>query len=114
MSEATQPPVIALVRDLMFSSRITATARAAGVVVLVVRDVQKLPGQAGRLLIADLNLDGAVPAAEQWKAQQQRPVFGFVSHVDAETIAAARQAGLDQVMPRSQFVQILPELLKPD
>ena len=39
-------------------------------------------------------------------------VPGFVSHVDTATIAAAREAGIDQVLARGQFVQILPELLK--
>jgi hypothetical protein len=38
-------------------------------------------------------------------------VVGFVSHVDAVTIAHARGSGLDRVLPRSRFVEQLPELL---
>jgi len=30
---------------------------------------------------------------------------------DADTIARARQAGIDQILPRSRFVEALPELL---
>jgi hypothetical protein len=39
-------------------------------------------------------------------------VIGFVSHVDTDTIAKARESGLDRVMARSGFVGALPALLK--
>ena len=41
------------------------------------------------------------------------PIVGFVSHVQADVIAAARAAGIDEVMARSAFVTRLPELLSP-
>ena len=37
--------------------------------------------------------------------------LGFVSHVDSDTIAAAREAGTDQVMARSAFAAQLAEIL---
>jgi len=40
------------------------------------------------------------------------PVLGFASHVAAETIAAARGAGCDEVLARSAFTRRLPELLR--
>ena len=40
------------------------------------------------------------------------PVIAFGSHVAVEVLAAARAKGADAVMPRSQFVVQLPELLK--
>ena len=110
-------PVIVLIRDLMFTSRVLGTAKELGTEVKVVRDPSQLPagadaGAGNPRLIVDLNLGGAIEAAAAWKAATGGTVAGFVSHVDSETIHRARQAGIDRVMPRSQFVQILPELLK--
>jgi hypothetical protein len=108
-------PVLVLIRDLMFMARVTGTAKEVGVPVKVVRDPAKLAaeGAAGHAdrLIVDLNLEGAIEAAAAWKAAGGGSVAGFVSHVDSETIRRAREAGIDRVMPRSQFVQVLPELL---
>jgi hypothetical protein len=106
-----EPVIIALVRDLMFSSKITATARAQGRSVRIVREPAALAREAGSMLLADLNLPGAVEASADWMARTSGQAVGFVSHVDAETIALARQAGLTRVMPRSRFVQDLPTLL---
>jgi hypothetical protein len=105
-------PILVLVRDLMFSSRITATARAGNVPVVVVRDAAQLAGRTGRRLIVDLNQDGAIDAAVAWKTSSGGDVIGFVSHVDGPTIARAREAGIDRVMPRSRFVEELPALLR--
>jgi hypothetical protein len=112
MTQAPLPPILALVRDLIFSTRIVAEARAAGVECKIVRDPAKIPAE-GRLLIVDLNLDGAIPAAAAWGAVGNRPVVGFVSHVDTEIISRAREAGITQILARSRFVQILPDLLRP-
>src|SRR5688572_10564817 len=103
--------VLVLVRDLMFSSRISATARALSREVKLLRDPAKLGGEPGRRLIVDLNQDGAIEAASRWR-QGGGEVVGFVSHVDAETIAKARQAGVDRILSRSQFVQAMPDLLR--
>jgi len=40
------------------------------------------------------------------------PTVGFVSHVQANLIADARRAGVDQVLARSAFVTQLPQLLQ--
>jgi hypothetical protein len=106
------PTVLALVRDLMFVSRITATAREVGCPVAVVRNPKDLPDREGSLLLADLNLEGAIEAAAAWKQSHNAPVIGFVSHTDAATIARAREAGIDRVMARGGFVEALPSLLK--
>jgi hypothetical protein len=110
--DRAQPPtLLILCRDLLLGSRITAAAQSAGVSFKVVRDAAKLADQPGERLIVDLNQDGAVDAAAAWKQAGAGEVIGFVSHVDADTIAAARQAGLDQVLARSQFVARLPALV---
>ena len=95
----------------MFAGKIGATARAQSATVKMLRDPAKLAGEAGRRLIVDLNLDGAIPAAIAWKQASAGEVVGFVSHMDAEAIAAARAGGIDRVMARSEFVQVLGELL---
>ena len=50
-TEKQEKPVLALVRDLMFVSKIVATARSAGEPLKVVRDPAKLAGEAGRRLL---------------------------------------------------------------
>ena len=70
-----------------------------------------------RLVILDLNslrigpLD-VVAALKADPALAATPTVGFVSHVQADLIAQARQAGVDRVMARSAFVVELPELLR--
>jgi CheY-like chemotaxis protein len=115
MPETDPPPILVLVRDLMFSGRILAEARAGGFNVKVIRDpsaIATLENNGSSLMIADLNLPGAIDAAADWRRRTEGTVVGFVSHVDTETIAQARAAGLNQVLARSRFVTLLPELLK--
>jgi hypothetical protein len=104
-------PVLVLVKDLLLSSRVTASATAAGLTCRVVRDPTKLAAQPGNRLFADLNLPGAIEAATQWRAATGRPVIGFAAHVDPDILRAARQAGLDRVLTRGQIVQVLDALL---
>jgi hypothetical protein len=111
MQDSQEPKVLALVRDLMFSSRITATARSLAVDVRVIRDAASLGNQPGKLLLVDLNLAGAIDAASAWRNATGGAVIGFVSHVDAATIAKAREEGLERVMARSGFVEALPGIL---
>jgi hypothetical protein len=111
--EASSPslPVVVFVRDLLFQSKITAQARAAGVLVQTVRDPARLAETPGRLLLVDLGEPGAIPAAVEWRARYGRDVVGFVSHVDTATIAAARDAGLTQVLARGAFTAQLESIL---
>src|ERR1700722_16801819 len=112
MAETTfRPPVLVLVRDLMFCSKITATAAAGNVPFKVIRDPAKLAGEIGDRLMVDLNQPQAIAAASDWRRATGRPTIGFVSHVDVEAIAAAKAARIDLVLARSQFVQQLSALL---
>lgn len=114
MSDAPAPqalPVLALVRDLIFASRIKATAQDLGVQLLLVRDPARLSIQPGQRLIVDLSLPGAIDAAAGWMRVNTGDVVGFVAHVDTATIALARAAGIAKVLARSRFVELLPELL---
>ena len=114
MPDDLRPPILVLVRDLMFSSKIIATARAHDFPIKVIRDPAKLADEAGSKLIVDLNLEGAGPAAIAWKGATGGEVVAFAAHVDVEAINAARDGGIDQVLARSQFVAILDTLFVRD
>jgi DNA-binding NarL/FixJ family response regulator len=120
--------VIAVVTDLIFSTKITGTAKALGGQVRVARTIGMLTqhldaaaAEAGglvgeTLVIVDLNSSGVDPieAVRMAKAHGSGPrVVAFLSHVQAELALQAREAGADQVMARSAFVERLPELVKP-
>ena len=112
--EAVALPVLVIVRDLLFLSRITATAKRLGVRVRILRDPSALtPDVPGRRVIADLDLPGAADAAAAWAAVESdaRPAAGFVQHVHAEAIRHARSLGIDPIVPRSRFDAVLPSLL---
>jgi hypothetical protein len=104
--------VVALVTDLIFSSRISGAARAEGVAVQILRKAEQLLQAEGDLLLADLNLEGAAAAAAEWGKKEGRRVVGFVSHMDGEAIAAAKNAGIQEIVARSRFIQMLPEALR--
>lgn len=104
--------VLIYVRDLLFSSKITATARAEGVAFRVVRDFSVLMQLRAPRLIVDLNEPGRLEQAVQWKQATGGHVTGFVAHVAADTLAAARTAGIDRVMTNGAFSNSLPQVLR--
>jgi len=106
------PPLLVCVKDLLFGSKVTATARAHNVAFRGVRDYGRLLEMPAAHLIMDLNAAGAVEAAAAWRAKFGGKVTGFVSHVDADTIAAARSAGLDRVLTNGAFTAGLEEIVR--
>jgi DNA-binding NarL/FixJ family response regulator len=69
------------------------------------------------LIIIDLNLRREDPIAligrlKTGPAAVKARVLGFVSHVDTPTIAAARAAGIDEILARGAFVNQVAELLR--
>ncbi len=110
MSDFPSPPVLALVRDLLFGSRISGAARTASVTLKIVRDPARLEAENGSLLLADLNLEGAIEAAAEWQKRTGGQTVGFVFHVDVPTINRARGAGLSRIMTRGQFAEALPTI----
>lgn len=112
--------VLAAVDDLMFSSRISTAAKAVGTPIRFTRSPQAVLDAAREalpaLIILDLNSARTQPleivaALKADPALAAIPTVGFVSHVDAAAIAAARAAGVDRILARSAFVQELPDLL---
>jgi PleD family two-component response regulator len=112
--------IVAAVDDLMFSSRISTAAKQMGIELSFARSSEDLLSQARAkkpgLIIFDLNatrLDpiGAITALKADDTIRDITTLGFVSHVDATIIAAARAAGIDEVLARSAFTDRLAEIL---
>ncbi len=111
--------VLVLCDDLMFTSKVTATGRAAGVAVTVARTAEAAVRRAVEMpatcVLVDLhnpslNLEQLLTELRAGCPAMPR-VIGFGSHVDVNTLKAARKAGCDQVMPRSQFSEQLESKL---
>jgi CheY-like chemotaxis protein len=114
--EAAVADGLLLSDDLIFTSRITGTARALGLEVRAARTVETLVQLAceepPRGVLIDLAFPGL--ALEELLARLRREcvpvprVVAYGSHVDTATLRAARAAGCDPVLPRSKFVEDLP------
>ena len=109
------------VDDLLFSVKISSAAKATGAEVYF----ERTPGMAAArvkekqpsLVIFDLNsakLDplGVIAQLKADPLTRGIKTLGFVSHVQSETIAAAKEAGIDEVLARSAFADRLGEILK--
>jgi len=112
--------ILAVVDDLMFTSKIRAAASQAGVTLTFVRSseaaLREIRKQAPSLVIFDLNNPrtdpmGTMAAMKQDAALASIPTVGFVSHVDSAVITAARNAGVGEVMARSAFTERLGQIL---
>jgi hypothetical protein len=100
--------VVAIVSDLMLSSRVSESLKASGHDVTVLARLSSpadLPPGTDAV-VCDLEVAelGVVAALDV-------PVLGFYSHVDAETRRLALDAGLDKVVPRSRMARDLPGLV---
>jgi hypothetical protein len=96
--------VLAIVTDLMLSSRVEESLRSAGHDVTVMSSLPD-PVEAD-VLICDLDAVGV-----EQLAQVDPPTLGFYSHVDVETKQAANAAGIDLAVPRSRMARELPQLV---
>ena len=112
--------VLCVIDDLLFSVKISTAAKSLGVEVFFERkadDVMaRIREKHPQLVIFDLNSAKLRPleAIAELKADpalRDVRAIGYASHVQTETIKAARQAGADQVLARSAFVERLGELL---
>jgi DNA-binding NarL/FixJ family response regulator len=109
--------VVALMDDLFFQLKVLETAKHVGVEFKVAANAEILSGMLEpptKLVIIDLNAkSNPVAAIAQVRAtQKELPVVAFLSHVQTELGAQARQAGSTEVMPRSIFTQNLARILE--
>jgi CheY-like chemotaxis protein len=114
------PLALLLSDDLIFTSRITGTARAEGVAMKTARSTDVLltiiRQQTPQGIIIDLANPGLaiadLIAALQQECTPLPYVVAYGSHVDAASLKRARDAGCDLVLPRSKFVEDLPGKLR--
>lgn len=114
------PPVLVVVPDIFFSTRIAGAARALQVELVFAGPAEAVAqcaaAGAARVLV-DLHAAGDVPAMIRALKHDPRTksarVTGFFSHVATQVRDAALAAGIDEALPRSVFVKRLPELLVP-
>ncbi|SPE34143.1 hypothetical protein SBA2_860013 [Acidobacteriia bacterium SbA2] len=112
--------ILAMVDDLLFLSKIQETAKHLGVDVKAAQPAD-LPeaahATAPTAFLIDLNHRSGkalevLRAVKSDLTTKDIAVIGFVSHVQTELIAAARDAGCDLVLARSAFASQLPSLLQ--
>lgn len=105
--------------DLIFTSKVTGTAKALGLVVKSARDSATLLTLARQsppsCVLIDLHNPGLDLASLLGEMKATCPmlprIVAYGSHVEAATLHAARQLGCDLVLPRSKFVEDLPQEL---
>jgi PleD family two-component response regulator len=113
--------ILAVLDDLMFTSKIRTTASQLGVTVAFARSAEgalaEMRRTAPALVIFDLNNPRTQPLAivGAMKADASLasiPTLGYASHVQTDVIEAARAAGVQDVLARSAFTQQLPAILQ--
>jgi PleD family two-component response regulator len=112
--------ILAVLDDLMFSSKIKTAANQLGVDLRFSRSLDgaldTMRKNPPSLVIFDLNNErlnplGIVAAMHADPALASIPTLGYASHVQTDVINAARQAGVGEVLARSAFAQQLGEIL---
>jgi CheY-like chemotaxis protein len=112
--------VLCVVDDLLFSVKISTAAKALGVETYFERSaaavVDRVRDKRPELVIFDLNSTklrpmDAIATLKADPALKNIRTLGYVSHVDSASIAAAREAGIDEVIARSAFSARLGEIL---
>lgn len=106
--------LVAWVPDLLFGSKVVELFGAAGYEVVLRSELADAADEArdAVAIVADLTHEGA-QRAEDLAAQRPIgvPVLACFAHVEPEVRAAADEAGLEQVVPRSRLVREGPALL---
>jgi CheY-like chemotaxis protein len=112
--------ILCVIEDLIFSIKISTAARRLGADVFFERAadavLDRIREKRPALVIFDLN-SAALKPIDVIGAMKEDPelrgirTLGYVAHVDGATVAAARRAGVDQVLARSAFADRLGEIL---
>jgi len=111
-------PVLAVVDDLLFRSKLEAGAAPAGIAMVFAVDAEAatrhvITGSCQAVVI-DLGLTGQDALDVVRRVREiapALPVFGFCAHVDVERQQRAHEAGCTMVLPHSAFLRQWPALL---
>jgi CheY-like chemotaxis protein len=122
-SEGSEHYIFGLATDLFFAPTIDNAASALGYRVRwleaykpTAEFVAELIANPPALIILDLNTSLPwpewLPAAKADPATKDIPWLVFGSHMNPRRLAAARHAGAEKVVPKSQFTAELGELIQ--
>lgn len=114
--------ILGLATDLFFAPTIEQAAKVLGYSTHWIDSYQAAPEflkilneQQPALIILDLNSSVPwsewLPAAKADEHARDIPWLAFGSHMNPRRLAAARHAGADKVVPKSQFSAELPALI---
>ena len=119
MTESPRRAGWLLSRDLMFTAKVTGTAELLGASVAVIGSQAGARQRAAEaqppLILVDLTAgDLADPAflAELIGLVPGAQVVAFGPHVETVALHGAAEAGCHEVLPRSRFVKVLPDLVR--
>jgi hypothetical protein len=100
-----------LIPNLFLRVSVDAAVRATGARPVSLADAEQAAASECPVVIADLDaLGGEAVASIRALVAARKVVLAFGPHVQGELLAGARAAGA-VVLPRSAFLQRLPELL---
>jgi DNA-binding NarL/FixJ family response regulator len=110
--------VVALMDDIFFQMKVAETAKHLGMEFKVATNTDALLSllePRPQLVIVDLNArNQPIDAIVKLRAASKDiRVVAFLSHVQRELAEQAKNAGCDEVMPRSSFTKNLAEILSP-
>jgi len=110
--------VVALMDDIFFQMKVAETAKHLGIEFKVATNTDALLSllePRPQLVIVDLNArNQPIDAIVKLRAASKDVrIVAFLSHVQRELAEQAKNAGCDEVMPRSSFTQNLAEILSP-
>ena len=122
--------ILGFIENLMFSTRVESVVESLGFKMewmeqgdqdsalsgentLLNRIIQLAPV----LILVDLGMGAiswgtVIQQIKSTPSTKQIPVICFGSHMDADTLKLARQAGADEVVARSRFFSALPKLIQ--
>lgn len=110
--------VHAIVADLMFGSKVAATARAHGVDYRGARSLAGLRDAPGKADMVVVDLEAELPdgdpldaVSEALRGESGPKVVAFAGHLLADRLEAARRAGAHEVLSRGGFASRLESIM---
>ena len=112
--------ILLVATDLILESRVVEPARALGYDVTTAGTLEAvreaLRSGPADVLVLDLQADGVpwreVVAAAREVTNSRLPILAYGRHTKPDLLRAARAAGCDLAVPRSQLVEELPRLIE--
>ena len=113
-------PVLCVMSDLMFRSRIDDVTTRLGLPLRAAKNMEQLERHLANGLPAfvflDLECDSIDPLAVIARLRQVPkgvtvPIVAYAGHTNVAALRSAREAGVDEALPRSQFTADLSMIL---